>query len=228
MQQALIKTKKQHLKSYKGSHYLNSLPSEKIEEMLLFSESDHFCDLIPASLQKKTLLLNDQHHKFLFKKILANEPRFFMNLVYGADVEDRGPTHFTVQGDLQSLPLKKNFFDCVICPFVLQTEKVTTRWIQVLSQLVKNGGRLIFSVRHPGLEKILFNQNPSVNVVPENSVSQYFNWFKENHLFIEEMTEGCVDNTLKPFFGVEGGIDYFQEYKNTSMTLLFRAVKFER
>jgi hypothetical protein len=85
-------------------------------------------------------------------------------------------------------------------------------------------------VRHPGLEKILFNQNPSVNspVMPENSVSQYFNWLKENHLFTEEMSEGRVDNTLKPFFDIEGGIEHFQDYKNTPMTLLFRAVKFER
>lgn len=228
MQQTLVKNKKQQLKSYKSHHYLNSLPLAKIEELLLFSESDHFCNLIPSSLQKKTLFLNDQRHKFLFKKVLANEPRFFMNLVYGADVQDHGPSHFTVQGDLQNLPLKKDFFDCVMCPFVLQTEKVATRWIQALSLLLKNGGRLIFSVRHPGLEKILFNQNPSASKIPENSVSQYFNWLKENHLFMEEMSEGCVDNTLKPFFDVEGGMEYFQEYQSTPMTLLFRAVKFER
>lgn len=228
MQQMLTKNRKQQLKSYKGAYYLNSLPPEKIEELLLFSESDHFCALLPSSLQKKTLFLNDQRHKFLFKKVLAHEPRFFLNLVYGAEVEDHGPTHFTIQGDLHNLPLKKGFFDCVICPFVLQTEKVTTRRIQVLSQLLKNGGRLVFSVRHPGLEKILCNQDLSTNVVPENSVSRYFNWLKENHLFTEEMTEGCVDNKLKPFFDVEGGIGHFEEYKNTPMTLLFRAVKFAR
>lgn len=229
MQQTLLKTKKRPLQSYKGYHYLNSLPPKKIEELLLFSEGDHFCDLLPASLHKKTLFLNDQCHKFLFKKILAREPTFFVNFVCGeVGVEDHAPGYFTIQGDMHDFPLKKDFFDCVICPFVLQTDKGTKQWIQKLSRLLKNGGRLIFSVRHPGLEKVLFNQNPSLNTVPENSVSQYFDWLKDNHLFTEEMSEGCVDNTLKPFFDVEGESEHFEEYKNTPMTLMFRAVKFER
>lgn len=229
MQSSLLKNKKPQIQSYRGYHYLNSLSAEKIEELLLFSEGEHFCDLLPASLHKKTLFLNDQRHKFLFKKICAQEPKFFLNFVYGTkEVEDQGPGCFTVQGDLHTLPLKKNYFDCVICPFVLQTDGVANFWIQGLSRLLKNGGRLILSLRHPALEKILFNQNPSLSAIPENSVSQYFNWFKENHLFTEEITEGRVDVSLKPFFEAEGKSDHFQDYKNTPMTLLFRAVKFER
>jgi hypothetical protein len=50
---------------------------------------------------------------------------------------------------------------------------------------------------------------------------------KETNLYTEELKEGGVDLALKAFF-TDSEHDYYHEYKNTPMSLLFRTVKFTR
>lgn len=214
---------------FRQYNYLNTLPLEKVDDMLLFSESDHLCGLLPDFKGKKILFLNDQRHKFVFKKILARDPDYIVNCIYGQNIETtQNLGCFSVFGDLGRFAFKPETFDCVICPFVLEGNGVTKELIQSIAGLIKNGGRLILATRHPHLEKILFNQNPSVSGVPENSMSAFFDMLKQNHLFTEEISEGCVDLSLKPFFTIDGVFDHYHEFKNIPVTLMFRAVRFER
>lgn len=224
-----FKSNKEPVHGFKYRHFLNALPQGKLKEILLFSEGDHLFSLLPEFSGKKILFLNDQNHKFIFKKILAREPKYMMNYVYaGKPLQLQNPGYCTIIGDLERLALKNRHFDCVICPFALDTDRINEKIFKCVSNILNNGGRLIMSLRHPQLEHIIFNQNPGVTGSPENSIAKYFNLLRENFLFTEEIKEGHVDMSLKPFFTLDGEYDHYHEYKNTPMTLFIRAVKFVR
>ena len=213
--------------SYKHAHFLNSLGVDKVDEIVVFSEADQLAKLVPSLDGKKVLFLNDQKHKFLFKKIMAKEPRYFVNYIFkGKPVSIQSPDCFTVMGNIDKLSFKNQFFDIIICPLSLCTEEASSRFIESMCQLLTNGGRIIFSVRHPQLEHVLFNQNPAATGNPDNSVSSYFDILKKHHFYTEEMSEGLVDMALKPFFTLEGEYDHYHEYKALPLTYLVKAVKF--
>lgn len=213
---------------FKRAHFLNQMPAHKREEILLFSEGDYLTAALPTFAGKRVAFFNDQRHKYIFRKILAEEPAHLVNYVYrGNAVTEQSPGYRTVMGDAESPALRRGHFDVVICPFVLEDAGFVDAFVRTLSPMVENGSRIILSVRHPQLDSILLNQNPASARVAESSVSRYHALLKECGLFTEEIREGVVDLALKAFF-TEPEYDYYHEYKNTGMSLVFRAVKFVR
>ena len=213
--------------SFKRQHFLNQLPTHRLEEILLFSEGDHLSGVWPSFVNKKVLFFNDQKHKYIFKKILAAEPGYLVNYVYRGDVGEQQTEYHTVLGDMDKLALRRHHFDIVICPFVLEDNAFVESFTCLAAELVENGSRVIMSVKHPALENIIFNQNPATAQVMEGAVSRYYSLLKENNLYTEELKEGGVDLALKAFF-TDSEYDYYHEYKNTPISLLFRTVKFMR
>lgn len=214
--------------SYKREHFLNRLPQHKIEEILLFSEGDNLGALWPSFERRKILFLNDQKHKYVFNKILSAEPAYLVNYVYaGPEVNEQKSGYSTVMGDLENLSLRKNHFDLAICPMALEDFGTIETFVKKTASILDNGSRLVISIRHPQLDNILFNQNPASTQVTEGQVSRYFALFKEAGLYTEDLREGVVDLALKPFF-TDSEHDYYHEYKNTPISLLFRTVKFVR
>ena len=225
----LFKNSKESHGPFKHHHYLNTLSAEKIDEIILFSESDRLCEALPDFQNKRVLFLNDERHKFVFKKIVAREPDYFINLITAESAaREQGLGYLTVFGDLKNLPFKHESFDIIVCPLALSGQGASAERIKNLSHLLKNGGRLIVSTRHPQLEYLLCNQNPSQTAPTENSATKYFRLLRENHLFTEDLVEGLVDLSLKPFFSVEGEYDYYHDYKGTPISLIFKAVKYVR
>lgn len=217
------------IQAYKYYHFLNSLPRERLEQILLLSESLSLPQLVPSLAEKRTLFFNDLKHKLLLKKILAVDPGYFLSYIHAGFDLVSAPTetkYYNIVGGLSPLALKKGFFDVAICPFVLQADGVDAPLIKAVAAVLKNGGRLILSVRHMQLEHMLYNQNPSQTAILDNSISSYYKILKENHLFIEDIEEGCVDKNLKPLFNQGGGVDHYHDYKKTPLTLMVRAVKF--
>lgn len=214
--------------SFKWPHYLNRIARHKLEEIILFSEGDHLNTIWPEFEKKKILFLNDQKHKYIFKKVLSEEPGHLVNYIYkGEDVTEQKPEFHTVLGDIDKPAIRKNHFDIVISPLALEDSPFVETFIRTIGGFLENGGRLVLSVRHPQLENILHNQNPASTQVQEGALAKYFSLLRENHLFTEEIKEGPVDLALKAFF-TDSEFDYYHEYKNTPVTLLFRAVKFVR
>lgn len=212
---------------FKYNHFINSLSKDKLNEILLFSEGDHLFKFLPEFTSKKVLYLNDQRHKFIFKKILAREPMYMVNYIYGGkSLQVQNPGYCTIIGDLENPALKDQHFDLVVCPFALDTDQFSPKILKSLCQVLKNGGRLILSLRHPQLEHMIFNQNPSVTGAPGNLLSKYFSLLKENSLYTEDIQEGQVNLPLKPYFSLDGVYDHYHEYKGTPLTLFLRAVKF--
>lgn len=214
---------------FKFRHFLNTLSQERLDEILLFSEGEHFLSLLPESRAQSVLFFNDQRHKFILKKIVTSPPPVLINYVYGGGPCQKQSAHsFTLMGSLRALPFKPSQFDLVICPFGLDADAVNAKLINDVAGLLKNGGRLVLSLRHPQLEYLLFNQNPAQTGSPENSISRFFDELRKNHLYTEVIKEGMVALPLKPYFNREGERGYYHEYKGTPLTLFFRAVKFVR
>jgi len=215
--------------TYKYKHFLNSLGEQKLAEILLYSEGDALGTLMTDLQSKKVLFCNDQKHKYALKKILQARPSQTVNFIYeGKEVQKQRQGYWTFQGDLQALPLRKGWFDYYVCPFVLSSDM---RWLEkylaLFSEHMSNGQKLVFSVRHPALDQILFNQNPATAVVSDLSLAKLFEICKTHHLYTEAIQEGCVDLSLKPYFN-EGQQDYYHEYKNTPLCAVFSTVKFQR
>lgn len=214
--------------TFKYTHYLNSMPLDKLQEILLFSEAEQMLPLIPSLQDKSSLFFNDSKHRYLFKRVLTKNPSHMINLVYSGQDLAHGVGYFTLYAHIDRLPLRHLQFDTIVAPLSLNSEVCYDSQIQMLSRRLKNGGRLILTLRHPELEHMLFNQNPAYKGAPENSVSGYYQILKRNKLFIEDMKEGVVDTNLKPYFTLEGEYDHYHDYKNLPLTLAFKLVKFER
>lgn len=215
--------------SYKHSHFLNSLDQKRLQEILLYSEGDNLAQTALEITGKKVLFCNDGLHKYALKKIVQAEPSYTMNLVYNNKEWQRQKLGYsTIQGDLNHLPLRRGYFDYYMCPFVLTNDmRKLEKWIDKFSGHMVNGQKLFLSCQHPGLNQILYNQNPSTNVVSDVSLSKIFDILKRNALYTEAIHESSVDLSLKPYF-VSNEFDYYHEYKGTPLTVVFSTVKFQR
>lgn len=221
------------ISSFRHRHFLNTLPQEKLCEILLFSEGEHMSRMLEGVAQKCILFLNDQRHNYIFRRLLSQGPRLLVNYVYrGNAVMRQTPGCVTVMGDRDTLSLRTGYFDAVVCPFVLEEGVVGGKLLSAVQKVLRNGGRLVLSLRHPQFESLAFAagfNGAGANSTSANgtSVSQYFQRLKENSLFTENLHEGSVGATLKPYF--EGaGHDHFHEYQGTPVSLLFRSVKFQK
>lgn len=212
--------------TYKKSHFLNTMPLHKLHELLLFSEGDSIEQLLGDVKNKKILFFNDAQHKFVFNKLVSKNADLVFNYVFkNHDKAEIKSGSFSVIGDIENLPVRKNYFDYVICPFALEDSTAVSKFIRSIHPFMKNGSRMILSIRHPQLDNMLLNQNPSTTSVADTLVSKYFYLLKENHLFTEDLKEGCVNLALKQFF-TDSEFDYYHDYKNTPLTLFIKAVKF--
>lgn len=211
----------------KHRNFINTMSEETRNEVLLFSEADAMISVMGDLQLKKTVFFNDQKHKFFFKKILAREPQNLLNYIHdGDDVELQTQGYYSMFGSLNKLAVASNSQDALIVPTTILKHPIDSRALQTLTAILKNGGRMVLSVVHPTLEYLLYNQNPSETGSPDNTISGYYSMFKSHNLYLEEMTEGCVNQALKPFFTVDGEFDYYHAYKGTPLVACFRLVKF--
>lgn len=215
--------------SYKHKHYLNTMDQKRLREILLYSEGDLIAQASMGWQNKKVLFCNDENHKYALKKVVQATPSYCLNLVTGdGDHPKTKADYATARGELDHLPIRKGFFDAYVVPLALMDDAIRVeKLIQKISTHMINGQKLYLSLRHPALDQILTNQNPGSNVVSDVSLSKVFEVLKRNYLFTEDLMEGHVDLSLKPYFRSDE-TDYYHEYKNTPLTVLFSTVKFQR
>ncbi|MBF0104854.1 MAG: class I SAM-dependent methyltransferase [Deltaproteobacteria bacterium] len=216
-------------KPYKYYHFLNTLSRDRLDQILLCSEEEHIFSLVPEPAGQSVLFFNDAHHRHVLKKLHSFSEALLCYVFKGPDGRPEPAKEdslwYHIKGDLSALALKKESFDLVICPFVLNTQSVDAGLIHRISAVIKKGGRLVLALRHMQLEHMLYNQNPSQTGAPHNSFASYYKQLKEDRLFVEDIIEGGVSKQLKPLFVTQEGSDHYYEYKDTPLTLLIRAVK---
>lgn len=215
--------------SYKYNHFLNNMAREKLDQVLLYSEGDNLAQTAFELKGKQVLFCNDSQHKYALKKMVQAEPKTLVNLVYDKTEWQKQRTGYcTIQGELNHLPIRKGYFDYYVCPFALKTDmRRIEKHVQTFSQHMNNGQKLFLSVQHPALNQILYNQNPATTTVNDATLAKIFDILKKNSLFTENIYEGVVDLSLKPYF-INDEFDYYHEYKNTPLTVVFTTVKFKR
>lgn len=223
----LFQPSRQQVLSYKRQHFLNMLSTERQEDILLYAEACHIPVLLPDVSHKPLVVFNDSRRKNVLSRLQSIKMPMMINYCYRGEPEKRPGKHTTVLAGEERFALRKNFFEVVVCPMVLEEESFVIRLIRSLSGYLRNGSRVILSVTHPQMENMIYNQNPATSRVAENSITKWFRTLRENHFYTEDMHEAVVDNVLRPFFA-EANHDYFSEYRNTPVCLMFRAVKYEK
>ena len=225
----LFKTKKEKAPSFKYHHHLNSLPAHIVHGMVYQSESDSLLKILPNISHKTVLYLNDQNHERAYKKILAKKPKDLINYVYGGPVPgNQVPHSYTVMGNLESLSMTEEYCDVVILPLGQRSDRFAEATLSKVNPIIRNGGRLILSVRHPEWEHFLYNQNPAERCVMDNLLSKFFKILKKHDLYVEDMIEGCVNSSFKKYFQKEGEFDYYLDYKGLPISTAFCAVKYKK
>ncbi len=213
--------------TYKHRHFLHTLMPEKVRELMIYSEAEPLSDLMPSLEKKRVLFLNDGEHKYFYKKLQAIDPTYLVNYVFGdQEIEKNELKSPTVIGDLDTLALSNLHFDVIVCPFSLLSHKVSADVISEISKKLKNGGRIVLSVRHPAFDQVYIKENPAEYAFPDTSVSNYFSVLKKNNLYTEEIAEGRVGPMVKPLFASKDGHDHYADYFGLPLTYIMRAVKF--
>ena len=213
---------------YKHRHFLNALSSQKLNEILLYAEADHLTRQIPDAANKKIVLFNDTKHRSLIKKVASFSSRSVTNYCYQELSDTSVPEKtLTLIGETDRLAIRKNHYDIAICPFVLEEFSFVEKFVRTLTEYMQNGTRLLLSLRHPQLENVLYNQNPEQSRVCDWTISRCFKMLRENNFYTEELHECPVDLLLRPFFS-DIDQDYYSEYKNMPLGVIFKTVKYDR
>lgn len=213
--------------SYKNRHFFNTLDPLRRQEILLYAEASHIHAQIPESRLRPTVVFNDSRRKHVLQRLQAAETPLLLNYCYRDAPQKQTGRHTTIVGEDANLAIRRNFYELVLCPFVEEDFDFVVRFIKNLSGYLRNGAKLVLSVTHPQAEHMFYNQNPAETRLATALTSRYFRLLKECHFYTEEIFEGVVDSVLRPFFQ-DAEHSYFEEYRNTPVTLVFRAVKYEK
>lgn len=213
--------------SYKHRHFLNALDPQRLDEVLLYAEASRLISALPRAQNKNVVVFNGLRHKTLLNKMQLLDYRHMISYCYRGEINKQRGRFFSVLGDAETLSIRRNHHDVAVCPFVLEDLAFCEKFIRTLAGYLHNGARLVLSVRHPFLENIIYNQNPAEVRVCEGATSRYFQLLKENNFYTEDILESPVDMVLKPFF-TDAEHDYYHEYKNSPLVLIFKAVKYEK
>lgn len=221
---------------FKQANYLNQMQSNDLGALVQFSEMQTFMDMAPDIANKRVLFLSQRSTSHVLPKILALHPGHVIH--YQLDSLDPAMKKnvLAVKGGLRPLALKSETFEVILFPANHFIEKDMTIYLEELSRVLCHGGRLLLSVVHPFLELLLYNQNPLSYKRGQSSLNKYFQACRDHQLYIENVHEGLVDNTMKPFFKTPvgartdhlEGMTPYDEFRGIPLTLTFKAVKFSK
>lgn len=212
--------------SFRQFHFLNTLDSQNLTELLQFSEQRFFANLSPDLSGKKGLFFSVSATRLLLERLLKQNPSTLINYQLEPFTPPRHAAIVSLVGTFKPLALRPHFFDVLFAPFTSFHKKEFLGIMPQLANLLVNGGRAVFSFIHPALEYFLYNQNPSSPVSSSNNLENYFSSFKENNLYLEHLQEGVIDKEMKPFFHNLGQSNTFDEYRGIPLVLFFRVVKY--
>jgi len=230
--------KKQELEpihAFKQFNYLNLLTPNDLTDLLQFIEKNRFLSLTPPIADKKTLLIAHPLNRHFVSKFLNLNPACLM--VYQTEKNGGGELkisgnysspYFQVNGSLKRLALKPSSFELAFVPMATCFREEIIPHFSKIAQSIQNGGRLVLSVIHPLLEMLLYNQNPAETARTQSSLQNYLSALRENHLYLENLTEGVVDVDSKPYFVTSEGSGHFEEFKGIPLVLFLRLVKFQK
>lgn len=217
--------------SFRHFHYLNQIPESEISEMVGSVEDRNFTDLLPGLENKNILLLSCRFSLKIRENILNQNPKKLVELNYTQTKEGVPDmaldNYFFVHANLKHIPLKPASYDEVLWPASFLQRDFRPQIPEVAS-LLAPGQHLTFSVLHPFLEILLTTQSPASSSKAQSSLEGYFQAFKEQGLFLENLIEGVVDRETKSFFVVEGEPKFYDEYRGIPLVLFLRMVKINR
>lgn len=217
--------------SFRHFHYLNQIPENEISEMVGSVEDKNFLELAPQIENKNILLLSCRFSFKIREDILNKNPKKLVEVNYTQTTEGIPDmpldNFFFIHANLKHIPLKPGTFDEVFWPASFLQRDFRPQIPEVASQLTP-GQHLTFSVLHPFLEILLTSQNPASGSKSQSSLEGYFQAFKEQGLFLENLNEGVVDRETKSFFVVEGEPKFYDEYRGIPLVLFLRMVKINR
>lgn len=217
---------------FKQFNYLNQLSQKELSQLLHFVEQQKMVDLVSDLEEKKTLFVCYPGTLHFCARLLDSKTRFL--LLYRARSKNFSPPNEDlaslsidcIKGSLKNLAIKPDYFNVAFAPLSAQTQTDFTQFFSEFSRILPNGGRLVISLIHPHLEFILYNQNPSSQSRVQNHIQDVIEALRANHLYLEQLHEGVVDQSVRPFFVTGNNSKPYDEFKGLPLVLFLRAVKF--
>ena len=223
-----LKPEEREFASFRQKHFLNDLPRKDVLDLLHFVELKNFSTFLPDLANKKILLLSHAPSRGLLDKLIEAHPDLIVNYQVDPHLSRKHPQVFTVMGQACPLSLKKECADVLYSPFLLLNPKNIRASLKEYARVIKQGGRLQFSVMHPTLDfilnrKSLDNQDTGLYAP---TLQSYLEILRENHFYLEDLTENTADQTTRPFFLGPDDMNYYDEYEGLPLLLTMKAVKF--
>lgn len=219
---------------FKQFNYLNQLSQKELCQLLHFVEQRKMVDLVSDLEEKKTLFICYPGTLHFCTRLLDDKTRFLLlyrvcsqnNHFYSSSEDLASLSLNCVKGNLKHLAIKSDYFNVVFAPLSTQTQIDFTPFFSEFFRILPNGGRLVISLIHPHLEFVLYNQNPSSQLQVQNHIQDIVNSLRDNHLYLEQLKEGIVDQNVRPFFITSDNSKPYDEFKGLPLVLFIRAVKF--
>lgn len=218
---------------FKQFNYLNQLSQKELSQLLHFVEQQKMVDLVSDLEGKKTLFVCYPGTLHFCSRLLDDQTLFLLlyrarskNNFYPPNEDLASLSIDCIKGSLKQLAIKSDYFNVAFAPLSTQTQTDFTPFFSEFSRILPNGGRLVISLIHPNLEFILYNQNPSSQSRVQNHIQDIIEALRANHLYLEQLHEGVVDQSVKPFFVTGDHSRPYEEFKGLPLVLFIRAVKF--
>lgn len=228
MKNILAFKKKTHAEPYmiplKKENHLTRLTNELLADLLHTSEGRVLSKIIPACQGKKVLFIVPADKPFARQLIVDEKPQTFVQLQF--EPTKKESTHLTLTCDTKNIPLKNDLFDIVIA-CLADTQFNALPLIPELSKVLRPDGLLILTAVHPNLDAMLKNQNPASHQLIENHLEDYFHQMRKNHLYLENLKEGLIQNDVKPYLTLSKEDPNFNDYVGIPLVVCFRFVKYK-
>ncbi len=222
------KTEGHHLPSFRSAHFLNSLPQQNISEILHLSQKENFSTLLPDISDKKSLLISSTGLLPLVDDLLKCDPFRLINYQITPAEPVKNLKVINISGNLQTPALKPNAFDILLLPAAGLYQTDFIKVLNPISKTLVNQGKILIGLAHPMLLYLLTNQNPHSLERSQSSLQNIFSQLREMNFYIEALSEGYLESSMRPLFVDHLGQSHFEEYHGLPLLLLISAVKFVR
>jgi len=211
-------------KSFSSSENI-SLPSDyTLRGLMQHLEEREIRSLIPNLAGKKTLCASWGENTLSH---LLQEKKAAPLLMMAPQAEDLGKIsentsdQFGLVGNLKAAPFRNDFFDCAIISAWNRKNELST-WVGELTRISRDGSRMVLVFTHPYLQYL----SKSTRKIPYG-VSQNFMTLRRAGIYVEEIKEAFVDDSLK-----ESAPDLptasIENLKGLPLLILFKAIRLKR
>ncbi|MDP2599848.1 MAG: methyltransferase domain-containing protein [Deltaproteobacteria bacterium] len=204
------------------------LPAPKIRQLIDLVGDRFMMQMLPVLKDKNVLELGENPLRFQ-KAILEKKPKFFFGVTVDAVPQSSAttsPQALVLKGSLKSIPFENGFFDCVIAQIATPHQGDVVSAFKEIGRVLAPGGTALLFDYHPfGLYAKSGTQRLRSIQATIRGLEDYYKMCRVSSLFITDMHEGFIDDTLRNQFATPDEMSAYREIKGTPLVLFLQMAK---